>query len=373
MTFYTLNFFIINKTEGHFYEYLVSLNQALEINDIQTVNWVPIDCEIDDKRFIKILHRHSLSYKKNIWYQILLPFKNLKTLNGLFKKIKIKAEKQSLIFADGFVLGHLLSLIVSLLLVRPKIKLCLLHRYDPNQRFSKGKIHYFLHKLFEIIIGKNNLFLFTDTEPLAASCIKCFKKNVIVLPIPHAVKNLIDRPLGKGDNRNEILCWWPGIIREEKGLENIRKIINELFNKSKRFKIIMSEIGKDYFPPIYTNIQYVKNAIERDSYYEIMKKSDLILLPYLKEQYFSRSSGVFVEAIAYGKVVLVSEGTWMACELNKFDLNELIVDWEKEDISKKFEAIINNNEIYNKINKMKSFYEDFHSVKNFAKILKQII
>ncbi len=373
MIFYSFNFFIDNKTTGHHYEYLKGLNKSFEINKYKYVNFVPKNCDVNEKYFLKALFGHSFSFKKNLWYQIFLPFRNFKLFFSLLKKIKSKKTRQTVFFIDGFVLGHLMCILMALLLIRPSIKICIFHRYDPSERFFKGRIHFIIHKLYEILIGKYNLFLFTDTEPLATNCMHCYKKKVHILPISHTENSYTFSNEEICSQKKRFSCWWPGIIREEKGIDYIKDILSKLNKKKNNLKIIMSGAGKNFFPIKNHNIEFLEYSITRDEYYEIMNKTDFILLPYLKENYYSRSSGVFVEAIVFGKIVLTTEGTWMAYELKKFNLDELITDWQMENIANKFHQIIKNKEIIKKIKYMQNYYKKFHSIENFAKTLKSII
>jgi glycosyltransferase involved in cell wall biosynthesis len=43
----------------------------------------------------------------------------------------------------------------------------------------------------------------------------------------------------------------------------------------------------------------------------MISRADIIILPYLRERYPFRTSGVFIDALIHEKVVVVPEGTWM--------------------------------------------------------------
>ena len=66
----------------------------------------------------------------------------------------------------------------------------------------------------------------------------------------------------------------------------------------------------------------------------MFNRYDFVLLPYDKKIYAECNLGIFVEAIVAGKITLVSADTWMAYELNKFKLTELVIDWLVKFISK---------------------------------------
>jgi glycosyltransferase involved in cell wall biosynthesis len=52
--------------------------------------------------------------------------------------------------------------------------------------------------------------------------------------------------------------------------------------------------------------------MSQDEYQAIFRSSDIVLLPYRPETYRLRTSGIFAEAMALGKVVVTSPHTWMA-------------------------------------------------------------
>lgn len=53
-------------------------------------------------------------------------------------------------------------------------------------------------------------------------------------------------------------------------------------------------------------------ALSRDLYYSRLQQSNLLLLPYSRDRYALRTSGVFAEAVACGRPVVVPAKTWMA-------------------------------------------------------------
>ena len=104
-----------------------------------------------------------------------------------------------------------------------------------------------------------------------------------------------------------------------------------------------------------------------------MLGSDIILLPYAPSSYRFRTSGIFVEAITMGKIALTTKNTWMAYELEKYDLKELIIDWDAPTIVQKLEEIYLNKSIREKLKFMTNEYCKFHNIETFAKKLKSLI
>ena len=61
-------------------------------------------------------------------------------------------------------------------------------------------------------------------------------------------------------------------------------------------------------------VRCVEGPLTSGDYAELMSRSALVLLPYDPALYLGRSSGVFAEALALGKPVIVPDRGWMAAE-----------------------------------------------------------
>ena len=59
------------------------------------------------------------------------------------------------------------------------------------------------------------------------------------------------------------------------------------------------------------------SELTSSQYYDLLERADIVLLPYTLENYHSQTSGIFAEALAAGKPVVVPRGTWMARELKE--------------------------------------------------------
>jgi glycosyltransferase involved in cell wall biosynthesis len=62
----------------------------------------------------------------------------------------------------------------------------------------------------------------------------------------------------------------------------------------------------------------IEQAVDFEEYTGLLNRADIVLLPYAKEFYGWASSGIFSEAMSLGKIVIVTEGTWAAEQLEKF-------------------------------------------------------
>ena len=59
-------------------------------------------------------------------------------------------------------------------------------------------------------------------------------------------------------------------------------------------------------------VTLIDRAMNRKEYSALLASSDVVLVPYHSELYRERTSGIFLEAVTSGKVVVCTEDTWMS-------------------------------------------------------------
>jgi glycosyltransferase involved in cell wall biosynthesis len=117
-----------------------------------------------------------------------------------------------------------------------------------------------------------------------------------------------------------------------------------------------------------TNISVVKGTLSTEQYNEHLEKSDIIVIPYRGEAFKSATSNVFVEAVVFGKIPIVSSGTWMAHELIKNNLEDFVFEAEnKEEFALKIRNAVNQwEQSSNKVKLMQMHYRRYHTAENLV-------
>ncbi len=64
------------------------------------------------------------------------------------------------------------------------------------------------------------------------------------------------------------------------------------------------------------NVEFHHGPATETEYMEFVRQSDIVLLPYDYRRFTGRTSGVFAESVAFGKVTVVPRGSWMAEHLH---------------------------------------------------------
>jgi glycosyltransferase involved in cell wall biosynthesis len=65
------------------------------------------------------------------------------------------------------------------------------------------------------------------------------------------------------------------------------------------------------------SVKLIPERLSEQDYADLLGHLDVVLIPYCHENYATATSGVFAEALALSKPVVVPTGTWMASELRK--------------------------------------------------------
>jgi glycosyltransferase involved in cell wall biosynthesis len=126
-------------------------------------------------------------------------------------------------------------------------------------------------------------------------------------------------PGARADGRPPVVAIL-GHSRAEKGFHLIPELVER--NRQLKFVIQISPEGADMMwkearPAVHAapNVELVHGALEPESYYALMTRCDIVLLPYDPMLVPLRSSGVFAEAVGAGRATVVPAGTWMAGHL----------------------------------------------------------
>jgi len=339
-------------------------NSYLEVfNLFQKTKHYTIKMHVADNNSINCklkLNRTFKNNKTNLFSKIINIYKNRNIIN----KINEETKKNGIVYIDGFSNYFLISLIISKINKNNYTKLILFCRY--NYSFLRNTISFFI--IFLLLKKFKKSSLLVDTKTNFKRYKDFFKStNIAIFPTPFFSENQKIEEKKYIKNKLNILC--PGQFRKEKFGTNLDYFLK--FNKNNDFILNISE---KYQSSNYGKfkLKKFKENLNKKSYLYNLSNTNVIILPYDEQEYKSRTSGVFFEAINYTKIVFVTRNTWVANELKKNDLSELIIkDWRKFDINKIL-TNLNFTKVNLKLKKMKKKYLNFHSSENFIKLLNKV-
>ncbi len=366
---------------GHFFSYCKTLQEAAKINGWEFAAAIPENCQINTtpSSWYKILSTSTLKYGPRFIKRIYNKFCYRRSLSKFLASHILPGQK-TIIFTEHFSRHRLRALLYSLFFLPKKnTSVWLLYRdYPTNYRLTKDalffkKCHFFIAS----ILKKSNFRLLTDCDLLQSPLQTFFGRDFSLFPIieplslTHKTSSLHNIP---SPPKNKTVCWLAGRSNKEKGSDIIEKIFYHCESHKVPIHFITSKIldvhAQHRFH--YIDISFLPEILSTSAYIEQFARTDVFLIPYCKNHYKWKTSGVFVEAIAAGKPVLVTEGTWMAHELQKFDLHKLITSWDAEDIIKKISFIRNNQETKENIRLMQQHYLNEYSATAFAAALQKL-
>lgn len=357
--------------KGHDFIYNKSVGKAAAINGWGHAAGISASIVTDrvQEEWEKILPSHHLLYKKGLISRFTRLVHNCLSIRRFIQK-HISSDR-NIIFIESFDPSFLFALSIALsLLHRKKLEVWLLYRSEKSCKGVKGKLYKHLTGSIRFLVGSENLKILTDSKLLVTWFSSFFRQKVHLVPIPHT--NLSSR-LSGSKKREQIVCWIPGRQNEKAYNRRIICHLSQLRHSGRApLLFVVGEQSKLQSVEGGIDVRLVSDVLSPNEYQYWIQECDIVLLPYDPTLYTKGTSGVFVECVCAGRIPIVTRGTWMACELSRFDLADLSVDWSAPDLLAKIESIAGSLEISKKLSRLRRTYLAFHNEDNFAKSLRGI-
>jgi hypothetical protein len=352
---------------GHVYGYHCAVAKAAK-----HLGWKHIALVSPDPAFASLptgwhicLDQGNTDLKINPFRKVKGAYRWFVTLDRALREIPAHQQPTVLLF-EGFGSLQLAGLATNLLLHRPANRHVWLLYYTDVHRSPISHIYRLLNKLIKNILPEGYFQLLTDSELLANSFTDYFGEPVTQVPmLPGSAPTVLELP----QRHTDILCWWPGEPRWEKGLA-VMQHLSTL--QSQELVLLAAEDSNLKATPGASHIQLLPTHLSEAEYLHWLAKSDLILLPYDKNTYQERTSGIFLETILACKTPVVSPGTWMAWQLSQYHLSELVVDWYREDLVAHLSFCARNPNLAEKLKKMQQHFQHLHTVDGYAAAIKAL-
>ena len=202
-------------------------------------------------------------------------------------------------------------------------------------------------RVLETASRKRRVHVAVESEILAEEFRRLTRLPVAVLPMPftHASSPGGATPLPP-DGLLNILS--PGRPMLVKGIGTLAQAIKRLADREQMAGL--SFTLQDYHalyrePEVADHLAMLRNlgssavriipqALDEQGYYRMLSEAHVVVLPYDRERYHADSSGPFVEALGLAKPVIVTEGTWMSAQLQKFGAGLTFRDQDPDDLTR---------------------------------------
>ncbi len=286
------------------------------------------------------------------------------------------ANRPVILYYEWYIPTTVIALTLALLRARLQghsPTLCMLHRAKMSLNRTHATI-WVMTRLLRAILGSRHLRLFAENERFVQHYVNWFGQPVQVAPIPFGapVVSCSDPAWKREVADGQLVCWWPGKPAVRKGELVVRKLVGLTGAGAERLCVVAAASSQLAQVPGGPRVVLVEYQLDRASYLQTMAAADVLLMPYTPDSHSGLTSGILVEAIAAGKVPLVATGTWLADELERFNLEDLIVDWERPDLLAEIARLARDADVRRRLDIMRTAYLAFHSPAGLAQLLRGI-
>lgn len=219
-------------------------------------------------------------------------------------------------------------------------------RYEPEMLADSLSARGFARIRHAVAAGAR-IRLASDSARLAQRLARLAGLPVEVLPIPHIPSDLPPAAVGTDRPMHMVSL---GNAREEKGFLEILQAIALLRAEPEglaglRFTLQANDASDavqaalDAFASdLPDSVRLLPEALTPADYSALLIEADLLLLPYWREIYEARTSGVLPEALAAGRPVICTAATWMADELALHGAGLLVADHDPPALARAIRA-----------------------------------
>lgn len=291
--------------------------------------------------------------------------------------IKFSVAKNDLIFCHMITgVSYPIYCKLAYWAAKKKIYVNLLFRYPESYMKLNdfGNRHSTL--LLESAFKTGFIKISTDSDLLKKEYTKYISAEIEIFPIPY-VMNTKSTFKFKGIH-NVLHSVSLGNARFEKGILDIVRAINILRQSNNAthltFTIQMNDPDlknsselNSFLNNKPSFVKIVDNSLSENQYIKLLKSSDIVIMPYLSSVYKSRTSGIFVEAVSEGKIIICTKNTWLSNQCKKFGIPAIVVNPNKpEEIVKALKFIYRNFDSLKKRSaNAAKFFTAYHNAGNF--------
>ena len=251
--------------------------------------------------------------------------------------------------------------------------------YNTNRGLTTSIEFLYRCSIWKLIQRHPRTKLFSDTLPIALFYKNITGFSVNTLPIPQSpFNNQISIPTY---DKTEFNILYIGNISPYRGHVFIPYIIDKILSKFKNVNFtiqIQADVDSDTANEMTAvnenykkRIKFLFGTLSSKDYLDTLNDADIVLLPYMPSYYSHGSSGVFTEAAALGKVIVVTSETVMEQVANTFSLGVVLSTGYTADefVSALSTAVLKFDEIYLKAQKSRNDFAFANSPETFLKLM----
>jgi glycosyltransferase involved in cell wall biosynthesis len=356
----------LKNHEGHWYEY----NKAVaEINrnrgvDVSILAHQEVDesiCEeLNARPFFDFTNWDQIYNFQQAWKRYLGIIRhNIRVYRAMAKHFS-SSEKYDCVFVPTVVIFHLPAWVLLarrfggkkagriVLLIRNSATEYHGDSSEPVFKRSTSILAWVLRR-YRPLIKKEIVCLASDSHRLALEYKKLASVDLAVFPHPRSAEALaVEAEVSK--SKDKIIMSSLGPARWEKGIQLLIEAIKTLAASHDIPNIhFIIQWNQDVIAPDGSVLTLDRESLQNTSvsceilarpltskeYNSILVRSDCLLLPYLRQAYFARISGVAVEGMMTGKPLIYTRDTWVADIAEDFGAGASFQDNDAKDLAEK--------------------------------------
>ena len=304
------------------------------------------------------------------------------------KKMICSQPAGSIIFVHSFSIYSTWQWIKLIHLCEKRnIKLKLVFRY--SERLLPRYLRSVHRRICKQLKHGQKVTFFTDSEELKIEYERSCDAPFVVLPVM-AETEVVDFTVASDKGKSGIkVISYLGAARYDKGFHLLPSLIEKSLKKNTNLQFVIqaSVPGTQYhdqpceaalariekLSQFYVgNIKLIKDSVDQAMYRELLRKTHILLLPYIGDSYKTQTSGILIEAITNGIPCLVPSDTWLSRELSKTGGGVEFSPKNDASLSNCFDTLIREYPLYHRkaIAEMKSERHKHGSVAQLKLILR---
>ena len=205
--------------------------------------------------------------------------------------------------------------------------------------------------------------------------------NLQVFPHPKAELPSIDSIRNNTDD--PVVISYLGPARLEKGIDILQKAILHLLQTQRELNVkFLIQWNRDIFnidasrfekhPDLEKSdkVKFITSDLSSEEYNSYLASSDCIILPYLRQAYYTRLSGIAVEASMLGIPIIFTKDTWLEDAVTEYGAGIGFDNESYIDLAEKIYLMVHRIEEYQvEAIKKSEIAKSYHSQSNFLKCL----
>lgn len=253
----------------------------------------------------------------------------------------------------------------------------LLLRYQPEHYMGASAAKAFA--MLQSAATKGKLRLSSDSSRLSDQLQRLTTLPIETWPLPHTTE--LKAVPAKRNKKKPLRIVSLGNARDEKGILELLNAIRiiEAMGQAHRFEFVLqvNDANADVAPGIdafaaehHPRTKLLTESLSTEDYFELLKTADVVALPYWRDIYVARTSGVFLEAVAAGKPVICTLDTWMSDQLALAGAGVLVKDRDDTELAVALVEVADRYEtLYATAQATRERWLEIHNPKSFMRAL----